>query len=60
MCHDANVAQVVEQMIRNQQVMGSSPIISSIKTPLVGVFIFPTPCGRSADVIQWQNVSFPS
>ena len=25
----ANVAQSVEQLIRNQQVMGSSPIISS-------------------------------
>ena len=45
MSHDANVAQVVEQLIRNQQVMGSNPIISS-KTPLVGVFIFPTAVGN--------------
>ena len=27
---DANVAQLVEQLIRNQQVKGSSPFIGSI------------------------------
>ena len=38
-CLYANVAQSVEQLIRNQQVMGSSPIISS-KLRFVGAFLF--------------------
>ena len=29
-CRHADVAQLVEQLIRNEQVVGSSPIISSI------------------------------
>ena len=29
----ADVAQLVEQLIRNQQVIGSSPIVGSIKSP---------------------------
>ena len=29
--HNANVAQLVEQLIRNQQVKGSSPFIGSIE-----------------------------
>ena len=29
--HQADVAQLVEQLIRNQQVIGSSPIVGSIK-----------------------------
>ena len=28
----ANVAQLVEQLIRNQQVRGSNPLVGSIKT----------------------------
>ncbi len=29
----ADVAQLVEQLIRNQQVIGSSPIVGSIRVP---------------------------
>ena len=36
----ANVAQSVEQLIRNQQVMGSSPIISSKISDSFGDFLF--------------------
>ena len=32
---DAGVAQLVEQLICNQQVAGSSPITSSTKNPLI-------------------------
>ena len=35
--HDASVAQLVEQRIRNAQVIGSSPIRSSIENPVVAV-----------------------
>ena len=40
-CGDADVAQLVEQLIRNEQVTGSIPAIGSIKTarPL-GLVIF--------------------
>ena len=31
----ANVAQLVEQLIRNEQVSGSSPLIGSLKTTFV-------------------------
>ena len=34
----AGVAQLVEQLIRNQQVMGSSPIISSKGSVFSGLF----------------------
>src|SRR5580698_910957 len=33
----ADVAQLVEQLIRNQQVIGSSPIVGSIITPFLTV-----------------------
>ncbi len=38
----ANMAQLVEQLIRNQQVAGSNPAISSNKVPetIFGHFIF--------------------
>ncbi len=36
----ANVAQSVEQLIRNQQVMGSSPIISSKLRIIRSFFIY--------------------
>ena len=36
----ANVAQSVEQLIRNQQVMGSSPIISSKLRFIRSFFVF--------------------
>ena len=35
----ADVAQMVEQRIRNAQVRGSSPLISSIYMTLAGVYI---------------------
>ena len=37
---NADVAQLVEQLIRNQQVAGSSPAISSKKTTRMGGFFF--------------------
>jgi hypothetical protein len=37
---DADVAQLVEQSIRNRQVIGSSPIVGSTK--LLRIFYFPT------------------
>ena len=39
---DASVAQLVEQLIRNQQVAGSSPVTSSKQksTAYGGVFLF--------------------
>ena len=43
----ANVAQSVEQLIRNQQVAGSSPAISSIKKHL-----------RKASAFLWSNDVF--
>ena len=36
----ANLAQLVEQLIRNEQVIGSSPIIGSIFLPFFGPFLF--------------------
>jgi hypothetical protein len=43
----ANLAQLVEQLIRNEQVVGSSPMVGSLKmsqkpvsTPLAGFFVF--------------------
>ena len=36
----ADVAQLVEQLIRNQQVSGSSPLVGSRKTRHVGLFHF--------------------
>ena len=37
----AGVAQLVEQLIRNQQVTGSSPVTSSINPLFKGIFYFP-------------------
>jgi hypothetical protein len=39
----ADVAQLVEQLIRNQQVIGSSPIVGSIKRALAFAFLIPAP-----------------
>ena len=36
----AGVAQLVEQLIRNQQVTGSSPVTSSKTVPLFGVGLY--------------------
>ncbi len=36
----AGVAQLVEQLIRNQQVTGSSPVTSSRKQATVGLLLF--------------------
>lgn len=39
--YDANLAQLVEQLIRNEQVVGSSPMVGSKKSPaLVSGFFF--------------------
>ena len=44
---DANVAQLVEQLIRNQQVTGSSPVISSNKRQTASaVCLLLAPFGR--------------
>ena len=40
---EADVAQLVEQLIRNQQVIGSSPIVGSIKTHSFEPFPFLVP-----------------
>ena len=34
----ANVAQLIEQLIRNQQVAGLSPAISLVKKPVMSTF----------------------
>ena len=39
----ADVAQLVEQLIRNQQVIGSSPIVGSKKYPKPFAFLVPAP-----------------
>ena len=41
----AGVAQLVEQLIRNQQVSGSSPLTSSIKNRTGKPFLNGSPCG---------------
>ena len=57
---NANVAQLVEQLIRNQQVMGSSPIISSKGSVSPGFF------RRCSSMVEYQlpklttRVRFPS
>ena len=35
LAQQANVAQLVEQLIRNQQVRGSNPLVGSIKTVVI-------------------------
>jgi hypothetical protein len=47
----ADVAQLVEQPIRNRQVIGSSPIVGSIITPMVSLQ------SRSYRALQGQSVS---
>jgi hypothetical protein len=39
----ADVAQLVEQLIRNQQVIGSSPIVGSIRSFIFETFPFLVP-----------------
>jgi hypothetical protein len=39
----ADVAQLVEQLIRNQQVIGSSPIVGSILNASAFAFLVPAP-----------------
>ena len=53
----ANVAQSVEQLIRNQQVMGSSPIISSKISDSFGDFLF---CGEPLRINRSAHLLFRS
>src|SRR5918992_1060394 len=56
----AGVAQLVEQLIRNQQVIGSSPIAgSSFNKSLIVVFVVrrvraQTRPGKPRDVVAWR------
>ena len=45
---DADVAQLVEQPIRNRQVNGSSPFVGSTLTPSVGLVYRLRHCARIA------------
>jgi hypothetical protein len=45
---DADVAQLVEQPIRNRQVSGSSPLVGSIITPLIAFVYESRHCTRMA------------
>lgn len=56
---DANVAQLVEQLIRNQQVGGSSPPISS-RTPLAEFFCRRSSVAESQLPKLIMRVRFPS
>ena len=50
----ATVAQLVEQLLRNQQVAGSSPASSSTKSPEIamvsGLFLLPLGSGHGASI----------
>jgi hypothetical protein len=49
----ADVAQLVEQLIRNQQVIGSSPIVGSSKFVVPGV----CPPAQVGIVLEWGSFS---
>jgi hypothetical protein len=52
----ASLAQLVEQLIRNEQVVGSSPIGGSPKSPLSGDFLFRS--GQRGSIQVSENYIF--